>query len=90
MRLRCGDDLNGGLFLLFSFSLLAEQVCFGTLKLLEFLCQRCVPLGKHIDGVNTFLQILVDIFLLKLELGALDSNCFQQNVNILLPFILGA
>ena len=52
--------------------------------------QRCVPLGKHIDGVNTFLQILADIFLLKLELGALDSNCFQQNVNILLPFILGA
>ena len=84
------DDLNGGLFLLFSFSLLAEQVCFGTLKLLEFLCQRCVPLGKHIDGVNTFLQIPADIFLLKLELGALDSNCFQQNVNILLPFILGA
>ena len=58
--------------------------------LLEFLCQRFVPLGKHIDGVNTFLQILADIFLLKLELGALDSNCFQQNVNILLPFILGA
>ena len=85
-----GGDLNGGLFLLFSFSLLAERVCFGTLKLLEFLCQRCVPLGKHIDGVNTFLQILADIFLLKLELGALDSNCFQQNVNILLPFILGA
>ena len=75
---------------MFSFSLLAEQVCLGTLKLLEFLCQRCVPLGKHIDGVNTFLQILADIFLLKLELGALDSNCFQQNVNILLPFILGA
>ena len=90
MRLRCGDDLNGGLFLLFSFSLLAEQVCFGTLKLLDLLCQRCVPLGEHIDGVNTFLQILADCFLLMLEPDTLDSNCFQQNVNILLPFILGA
>ena len=85
-----GNDPGGGLLFLITCSLLAEQVCFGTLKLLEFLCQRCVPLGKHIDGVNTFLQILADIFLLKLELGALDSNCFQQNVNILLPFILGA
>ena len=75
---------------MFSFSLLAEQVCFGTLKLLEFLCQRCVPLGEHIDGVNTFLQILADCFLLMLEPDTLDSNCFQQNVNILLPFILGA
>ena len=74
MRLRCGDDLNGGLFLLFSFSLLAEQVCFGTLKLLDLLCQRCVPLGEYIDGVHTYFQVITDIFLLKLELGVLDAS----------------
>ena len=34
-----GDDLNGGVFLLIALSLLTEQVCFGTLELLDLLCQ---------------------------------------------------
>ena len=85
-----GNDPGSGLLFLITCSLLAEQVCFGTLEWLGFLGRGCISLGEYIDGVNTFLQILADIFLLKLELGALDSNCFQQNVNILLPFILGA
>ena len=37
--LSSGDDLGSGLFLLFPLSLLAEQICFGTLELLNFLGQ---------------------------------------------------
>ena len=69
-----GNDPGSGLLFLIICSLPAGQVCFGTLEWLDFLCQRCVPLGKHIDGVNTFLQILADIFLLKQELGVLDAS----------------
>ena len=62
--------------LLLALPLLAGEICFGTLELVDLLCQGCVTLGEHIDGVHALFQIFADIFLLKLELGGLTTDCF--------------
>ena len=70
------DDLGDCLLLLFALPLLAGEICFSTLELVDLLCQGCVTLGEHIDGVHALFQIFADIFLLKLELGGLTTDCF--------------
>ena len=51
------DDLGGCLLLLFALSLLAEEIRFGTLELLDLLGQGCISLGEHIDGVHRYSQM---------------------------------
>ena len=71
------DDLGGCLLLLFALSLLAEEIRFGTLELLDLLGQGCISLGEHIDGVHTLFQVFADVFLLTLELSELSTDSFQ-------------
>lgn len=71
------DNLCECLTLFATIVLLAKKICFCGLKLFDLFGQRCISLGKHIDGVHTLLQILADVFLLKLELGELSTYCFQ-------------